>query len=38
VVLKGSVPSAEQKSLAEKRAASKATGYTVVNELEVVKR
>jgi osmotically-inducible protein OsmY len=38
VFLKGSVPSAEQKSLAEKVAASKATGYEIVNQLEVVKK
>jgi predicted small secreted protein len=38
VILKGSVPTAEQKTAAEKLAAAKATGYTVVNDLAVVKQ
>jgi hyperosmotically inducible protein len=35
VVLKGSVPSAEQKSTAESIARDKAEGYTIVNQLAV---
>jgi osmotically-inducible protein OsmY len=38
VVLRGSVPTAEQKTAAERLAAAKATGYKVVNELAVVKQ
>jgi osmotically-inducible protein OsmY len=38
VILKGSVPTAEQKTAAEKLAAAKAVGYKVVNHLEVVKK
>jgi hypothetical protein len=36
VVLKGSVPSAEQKTTAEAIARDKAEGYTIVNQLAVV--
>ena len=35
VVLKGSVPSAEQKSTAESIARDKAEGYTIVNQLAI---
>jgi osmotically-inducible protein OsmY len=35
VILKGSVPTAEQKTAAEKLATSKASGYKVVNNLVV---
>jgi osmotically-inducible protein OsmY len=38
VVLKGSVPTEEQRTAAEKLAASKAAGYKVVNDLAVVKK
>jgi hypothetical protein len=38
VILKGSVPTAEQKTAAETLAAAKATGYKVVNDLAVVKQ
>lgn len=38
VHLRGSVPSAEQKSAAERIAQSKAEGYTIKNELQIVRR
>jgi osmotically-inducible protein OsmY len=38
VILKGSVPSAEQKTLAGNVAASKARGYKIVNQLEVIEK
>lgn len=36
VVLKGSVPSAEQKAAAERIAREQAKGYTIVNQLTIV--
>ncbi len=38
VILKGSVPTAEQRASAEKLVAAKATGYKVVNNLVVAPR